>query len=188
MSQPTPGSDPNYPQGGAPQGQPGWGTPQQPQGQPSQQPQAASRDHPSSSSLHHGDLFDDLAVGACDHDRDQLEPESGVVEAVGANVTKFAPGDRVIAMMEGEFGGHAQYVCIPQDAAIARAPASMSLEEAVTLVFGGITAEGFFKKATITSGTTVLGNLTANILTPALHAELGKVTAPARDHGEGPAS
>ena len=33
MSQPTPGSDPNYPQGGPPQGQPGWGAPQnQPQG------------------------------------------------------------------------------------------------------------------------------------------------------------
>jgi hypothetical protein len=29
MSSPTPGSDPNYPQG-APQGQPGWGAPQQP--------------------------------------------------------------------------------------------------------------------------------------------------------------
>jgi hypothetical protein len=28
MSTPTPGSDPNYPQGGAPQGQPGWGSPQ----------------------------------------------------------------------------------------------------------------------------------------------------------------
>ena len=31
MSQPTPGSDPNYPQGGAPQGQPGWGAPQSPE-------------------------------------------------------------------------------------------------------------------------------------------------------------
>ncbi|GAA3175205.1 hypothetical protein GCM10010531_31020 [Blastococcus jejuensis] len=30
MSSPTPGSDPNYPQGGAPQGQPAWGAPQQP--------------------------------------------------------------------------------------------------------------------------------------------------------------
>jgi len=30
MSNPTPGSDPNYPQGGAPQGQPGWGTPPPP--------------------------------------------------------------------------------------------------------------------------------------------------------------
>lgn len=83
---------------------------------------------------------------------------AGVVEAVGANVTNFAPGDRVIAMTGGKFGGHAQYVCIPQDEAIARAPANMSFEEAVTLVFGGITAEGFFKKATIASGTTVLVN------------------------------
>jgi len=31
MSSPTPGSDPNYPQGGAPQGQPGWGAPQSPE-------------------------------------------------------------------------------------------------------------------------------------------------------------
>jgi hypothetical protein len=30
MSYPTPGSDPNVPQGGAPQGQPGWGAPQRP--------------------------------------------------------------------------------------------------------------------------------------------------------------
>jgi hypothetical protein len=30
MTTPTPGSDPNYPQGGAPQGQPGWGAPQEP--------------------------------------------------------------------------------------------------------------------------------------------------------------
>ena len=30
MSSPTPGSDPNYPQGGVPEGQPAWGAPQQP--------------------------------------------------------------------------------------------------------------------------------------------------------------
>ena len=30
MSSPTPGSDPNYPQGGAPQDQPGWNSPQGP--------------------------------------------------------------------------------------------------------------------------------------------------------------
>ena len=30
MSSPTSGSDPNYPQGGAPQGQPAWGAPQDP--------------------------------------------------------------------------------------------------------------------------------------------------------------
>jgi hypothetical protein len=34
MSSPTPGSDPNYPQGGAPEGQQGWGAPPPPQQYP----------------------------------------------------------------------------------------------------------------------------------------------------------
>ncbi|MET0853930.1 MAG: NAD(P)-dependent alcohol dehydrogenase [Microterricola sp.] len=83
---------------------------------------------------------------------------AGVVEAVGASVTAFAPGDRVIAMTGGAFGGHAEYVCLPQDGAIARAPDGMSFEEAVTLVFGGVTAHGFFRNVTIRPGTTVLVN------------------------------
>lgn len=83
---------------------------------------------------------------------------SGVVEAVGAGVTAFTPGDRVIAMTGGSFGGHAEYVCVRQDGAIARAPESMSFEEAVTLVFGGVTANGFFSNVTIRPGTTVLIN------------------------------
>lgn len=83
---------------------------------------------------------------------------AGVVEAIGTGVTAFAPGDRVIALMAGAFGGHAEYVCMPQDGAITRAPESMTFEEAVTLVFGGTTAHGFFKKVTIGHGTTVLVN------------------------------
>ncbi|RZU65348.1 NADPH:quinone reductase-like Zn-dependent oxidoreductase [Microterricola gilva] len=83
---------------------------------------------------------------------------AGVVEAVGAGVTRFAPGDRVIAMTGGAFGGHAEYVRVPEDGAIARAPEKMSFEEAVTLVFGGVTAHGFFRNVTIGSGTTVLVN------------------------------
>lgn len=80
---------------------------------------------------------------------------AGVIEAVGSGVTAFAPGDRVIAMMGAGFGGHAEYVCLPADGAITRAPATMTLEEAVTLVFGGITAQGFFNKVAIGPGTSV---------------------------------
>lgn len=83
---------------------------------------------------------------------------AGVVEAVGAGVTTFAPGDRVIAMTGGTFGGHAEYVCMPANGAIAHAPQNMSLDEAVTLVFGGVTAHGFFKSVAINRGTTVLVN------------------------------
>ncbi|WP_407361154.1 NAD(P)-dependent alcohol dehydrogenase [Microbacterium sp. LBN7] len=83
---------------------------------------------------------------------------AGVVEAVGPGVTAFTAGDRVIAAMGGAFGGHAEYVCVPADGAITHAPASMTLEEAVTLVFGGITAQGFFRQVSIGPGTSVLVN------------------------------
>ena len=53
---------------------------------------------------------------------------AGVVEAVGADVTLFAPGDEVIAMLGGTFGGHAEYVCIPQGGAITAKPRNMTFE------------------------------------------------------------
>ena len=83
---------------------------------------------------------------------------AGVVEAVGADVTAFAPGDEVIAMLGGRFGGHAEYVCLPQDGAITAKPRNLSFEEAVTLVFGGITARAFLDRAAIRPGSTVLVN------------------------------
>ncbi|WP_458040849.1 MULTISPECIES: NAD(P)-dependent alcohol dehydrogenase [Bacteria] len=83
---------------------------------------------------------------------------AGVIEAVGPGVTRFVPGDRVIAMMGSGFGGHAEYVCVPADGAIARAPENLTFEEAVTLVFGGTTALGFLSKVSIRPGTTVLVN------------------------------
>lgn len=83
---------------------------------------------------------------------------AGVIEAVGSGVTAFAPGDRVIAMMGGSFGGHAEYVCRPADSVITHAPTTMPLEEAVALVFGGITAHGFFRQVAIRPGTSVLVN------------------------------
>lgn len=83
---------------------------------------------------------------------------AGVVEAVGASVSAFAPGDEVIAMLGARFGGHAEYVCVPQTGAITAKPRNLSFEEAVTLVFGGITARGFLNRAAIKPGDTVLVN------------------------------
>lgn len=83
---------------------------------------------------------------------------AGVVEAVGEGVTGFTPDDRVIAMTGGGFGGHAEYVCVPADGAITRAPVNLTDEEAVALVFGGITGQGFLSKVAIGPGTTVLVN------------------------------
>ena len=83
---------------------------------------------------------------------------AGVVEAVGASVKAFAPGDEVIAMLGARFGGHAEYVCVPQSGAITAKPRNMTFEEAVTLVFGGITARAFLNRAAIKPGGTVLVN------------------------------
>lgn len=83
---------------------------------------------------------------------------AGVVAAVGTEVTKFSPGDEVIAMLGAKFGGHAEYARIPADGAISVKPRNLSFEQAVTLVFGGVTAHGFFKNVTIEPGTTVLVN------------------------------
>jgi NADPH:quinone reductase-like Zn-dependent oxidoreductase len=83
---------------------------------------------------------------------------AGVVEAVGARVTRFRPGDEVVAMLGGRFGGHAEYARVPQHGAITAKPRNMTFEEAVTLVFGGITARAFLNQVALGPGTTVLVN------------------------------
>jgi NADPH:quinone reductase-like Zn-dependent oxidoreductase len=83
---------------------------------------------------------------------------AGVVEAVGPGVTAFQPGDEVIAMLDAKFGGHAEYVTVSQDGAITTKPANLAFEEAVALVFGGITARAFLDRANLTAGASVLVN------------------------------
>lgn len=83
---------------------------------------------------------------------------AGVVEAVGANVTRFQPGDAVLAMLGASFGGHAEYARVPADGAITAKPRDMTYEDAVTLVFGGLTAHVFLGRASINPGDTVLVN------------------------------
>lgn len=83
---------------------------------------------------------------------------AGVIAAVAPSVTAFAPGDEVIALPGAAFGGHAEYLRMPADGPIARAPRSLPLEESVALIFGGVTAYSFFKNVAIGDGTTVLVN------------------------------
>jgi NADPH:quinone reductase-like Zn-dependent oxidoreductase len=65
---------------------------------------------------------------------------AGVVEAVGAKVTMFKPGDRVVAAVGMKMGAHAELVTIREDAAIVKIPANLSFEEAVAIPFGGLVA------------------------------------------------
>lgn len=57
---------------------------------------------------------------------------AGVVEAVGAEVMSFKPGDRVFGMCPSRSNGaQAEYVCIPERASIAIMPANTYFDEAV---------------------------------------------------------
>jgi NADPH:quinone reductase-like Zn-dependent oxidoreductase len=83
---------------------------------------------------------------------------AGVVEAVGPEVTRFAPGDEVIGLLGARFGGHAEYARLRQDGVLAPKPRTMSFEDAVTLVFGGLTARGFLARTDLGPGASVLVN------------------------------
>jgi NADPH:quinone reductase-like Zn-dependent oxidoreductase len=83
---------------------------------------------------------------------------AGTVEAVGAGVTRFKPGDEVIAMPGSEFGGHGEYKVMPEAGAIALKPNNLSFEDAVTLVFGGQPALTFLQRAGTKAGDEVLVN------------------------------
>jgi len=81
---------------------------------------------------------------------------SGTVEAIGAGVTRFAPGDEVFGSPGMGAGAHAQYVCLAQDGLIARRPANMTLEEAACVIFGGSSALHFLRAAKVGPGQKVL--------------------------------
>jgi NADPH2:quinone reductase len=64
---------------------------------------------------------------------------AGVVEAVGAGVSGFSPGDRV-AYMNAGLGAYADYRNVPA-AKLVRVPDSISDEQAAAVIFKGMTAQ-----------------------------------------------
>lgn len=80
-----------------------------------------------------------------------------VVEAGGKS--RFAVGDRVVAMLGAGLGGHAEYVAIPSGGAIATIPHDLGFEQAAALAFGGTTALYYLRdKAKLRAGERVLVN------------------------------
>ena len=83
---------------------------------------------------------------------------SGTVARVGPDVTLFRPGDDVVGLTGSAFGGHAQYLTIPETAAICRLPAGVSHQDAVALMFGGHTMSEVMRRRPIRAGESVLVN------------------------------
>lgn len=79
---------------------------------------------------------------------------SGIVEAVGKDVSGFRPGDEVFGARSGAF---AEYVCVRNG--VAHKPANVTFEEAAAVPVAALTAlQGLRDKANVKAGQKVLVN------------------------------
>jgi len=80
---------------------------------------------------------------------------SGVVEAVGRNVTRFKPGDAVYGLCQGAFG---EYVCTAESKLVKK-PDGMTFEHAASIPIAGLTAlQSLLDKGKTQPGQSVLVN------------------------------
>lgn len=70
---------------------------------------------------------------------------SGEVVAVGKGVSLFKKGDRVFGTTGVALGANSEYTCIAENKALIKIPDSISHTDAVSLIFGGITALYFLQ-------------------------------------------
>lgn len=82
---------------------------------------------------------------------------SGVIEAVGENVTRFKIGDEVFAStLNDGFGAYAEYKCFPETGPIAIKPVNLTFVESATLPIGAGTALRFMMKGNLKGRKNVL--------------------------------
>ena len=78
---------------------------------------------------------------------------AGVVETAGADVTAFAPGDRVFGVRQG---ANAEYVCVREAGILAHMPSGMRFEEAAAVCDGAAQGLAALRRGNVGVGTRLL--------------------------------
>ena len=73
------------------------------------------------------------------------EELSGVVEAIGKDITCYQVGDEVFGTAGPKFGANAEYLSSPEDGVLAIKPSNLNHEEAAASVDGWLTALPFLR-------------------------------------------
>ncbi len=91
--------------------------------------------------------FGRLAIGITGPRKPILGTElSGVITSIGSKVTRFKPGEDVVAFPGIRMGAHAEYRALPETALIVPKPANLTHDQAAALSFGGTTALWFLRE------------------------------------------
>ncbi|HQW01308.1 MAG TPA: NAD(P)-dependent alcohol dehydrogenase [Saprospiraceae bacterium] len=81
---------------------------------------------------------------------------AGVVEETGKLVTTFNMGDKVFGFNDKSFGGHGEYLTIPENAAVTMMPDGLSFTEAAPITEGAHYAMNTIKAAKVEKGQQVM--------------------------------
>jgi NADPH:quinone reductase-like Zn-dependent oxidoreductase len=83
---------------------------------------------------------------------------TGVVDAIGKGVQSFTIGDKVFGISASNYGAHAEYLCIAEEASITTLPENLNLENALTICEGSWYAWNNLKEANLKQGEKILIN------------------------------